>query len=253
MKRLTPFFTSIRNNVTALVLFLILWAICAAFFPAYVIPSPLAVLRNVNSYLRAGFVYHFLLTLYRTVAGFLGAFTLGTLLGIWAASKNSTQHLNTLMVLFQVIPGTILGIIFLLVFGIGNKVPIALVAFLTLPMISINTSGGLAKKNILLEEYLRSIGGTRADLVRNIYMPSLIPAIQSNLTIGFSLSLKVVILGEFIGSQDGIGYLLNVSKIYFRMEEVFFYLLVIFLVMVCFQIIENICFSMFLGKYFYPE
>jgi ABC-type nitrate/sulfonate/bicarbonate transport system permease component len=84
-------------------------------------------------------------------------------------------------------------------------------------------------------------------------LPLLIPTLQSNLTLGFGLSLKVVILGEFIGSQDGIGYLLNVSKVYFKMDEVFFYLFVILAMMVCFQIGQNIVFTSFLGKYFYPE
>lgn len=253
MKRLAPFFISIRNNVFALILFIVLWGISSLFFPSYVIPSPLLVLSNGISYLQAEFWQQLFLTIYRVGAGFCCALLLGTLSGILAVGVNKAQYLNTLMVLFQVIPGTILGIIFLLVFGIGSSVPIALVAFLILPVISINTSNALAKKNVLLEHYLRSIGGKRTHLVKNIYVPILIPTFQSNLTIGFSLSLKIVILGEFIGSQDGIGYLLNLSKIYFKMDEVFFYLFVILLMMVCFQIAMNVFFTIFLGKYFYPE
>jgi NitT/TauT family transport system permease protein len=253
MKRLTPFFISIRNNVVAFVLFLALWFVLSFFFAAYVVPSPIAVFRNAGSYLSQEFLQHFAVTIYRVGAGFLYAFCIGTLLGLAASAINKTQHLNTLLVLLQVIPGTILGIIFLLIFGIGSRVPIAMVSFLTLPVIAINTSNALSKKSYLLEQYVHSIGGTRRHLMRYIHIPALIPTFQSNLTIGFGLSLKIVILGEFIGSQDGIGYLLNLSKIYFKMDEVFFYLFVILLIMVCFQIGQNILFTVFLGKYFYPE
>ena len=71
-----------------------------------------------------------------------------------------------------------------------------------------------------LEQYLLSAGGSRRHLVRHLYLPALIPTFQSNLSLGFGLSLKVVILGEFIGAQEGLGYLLNVAAIHFDMKAV---------------------------------
>jgi ABC-type nitrate/sulfonate/bicarbonate transport system permease component len=149
MKRFTHFFTSIRNNIIAFFLFIIIWFILALFFPPYIVPSPLMIFTQLSSYLHPTFLFHLSLTLYRVFTGFFYAFTLGTLLGILASRMNKVQYLNTLMVLLQVLPGTILGIVFLLVFGIGSKVPIALVAFLTLPAVSINTSNALSKKNVV--------------------------------------------------------------------------------------------------------
>ena len=248
-KRLTLFFTSIRNNVFAFGLFLVLWAIAAMFLPAYMIPSPWVVLQKATTTLPPAFARHLGLTVYRTLTGFVCAFLFGTLCGLLGFEFQRTHYFNTLFALFEVIPGVILGVIFLLLFGIGNSVPIALVAFLTFPAIAINTSHGLAKKNGLLEQYVRSIGGTRVHVLKHIYLPVLIPTLQSNLTIGFSLSLKVVILGEFIGSQDGIGYLLNLSSIYFKMDAVFLYLVVILVLMIGFQVAQQILFSVFWGKY----
>lgn len=253
MKRLHPFFIAIRNNAFALLLFMLLWSGCALFFPAYIIPTPLDVFRHIETYLEAEFPAHLAVTLYRVLVSFVLAFSIGTGLGILAALWKKQEHLSTLMVLFQVIPGTILGIIFLLVFGVGHAVPIALMTFLTFPVIAINTANGLLRKNLLLEQYVRSIGGRRSHLIRSVYVPALIPIFQSNLTIGFGLSLKIVILGEFIGSQEGIGYLLNLSKLYFNMQAVFFYLFVVVAIMVCFQIFQHVVFATFLGKYFYPE
>ena len=253
MKRLTPFFISIRNNLAAFSLFLLLWFTAALFFPEYIIPSPLMVLPGAAKFLDSDFINHLSLTLYRVVAGFVIACLGGTLFGVIATVLHKAQHLTTLMMLFQVMPGAILGIIFLLLFGVGSGVPIALVAFLVLPMVAMNTSASLSKKHRLLEDCVRNFGGKRRHLIRHIYLPRLIPSFQGTLALGFSLSIKIVILGEFIGSQDGIGYLLNRSKIYFRMDEVFFYLFIILLIMLCFQILQNLLFSMLLKKYFYPD
>ena len=253
MKRVIPFLNSIRANIVAFLLFLAVWAFASLWFPAYVVPSPAAVFRNVGAYLNADFARHLGATVARVALGFLIAATLGIPTAIAAALLRKSAYLTTLMSLFEVLPGMIVGIIFLLMFGIGDGVPVALVAFLTLPAIAINTSGAIAKKSQLLEDYLHSIGGTRRHVIRYIYLPLLAPALQSNLTMGVSLALKVVVLGEFIGSQNGIGYLLNVAKIYFNMPAVFFYLTVILLIMLLFQIAEQLLFALVFGKYFYPE
>ncbi len=56
--------------------------------------------------------------------------------------------------------------------------------------------------------------------------------------------LNIVILGEFIGSQEGVGYFMNRAKIYFKTDDVFFYLSVILGIMVCFQIVQQFLFSL---------
>lgn len=252
MTRSNHFFTSLKNNAIAFGLFLLGWGMVSLAFPAYMIPSPLDVFGNLSSYLQPKLVFHLSVTLYRLIVGFACAFVFGTILGIAAFSVHKTPYLSTLMGLFQALPGPIVGVIFLLMFGLGHATPIALTAFLTLPTMAINTANALMKKNALLEEYVHSIGGIRRHVIRYIYLPTLIPTFRSNVNIGIGLALKVVVLGEFIGSQDGIGYLLNLSRIYFNMGEVFFYLCIILLMMAGFQILEHLFFSRF-EKYFYPE
>jgi NitT/TauT family transport system permease protein len=111
----------------------------------------------------------------------------------------------------------------------------------------------LNKRNVALEHYLLSAGGTRRHLVKHLYIPALIPTFQSNLSLGFGLALKVVVLGEFIGAQEGVGYLLNVAAIHFDMKTVLFYLAVVLLLSALFETAQNFVFTVFLDKYFYPE
>lgn len=253
MRNTRTFFTSIRNNLIAVLFFLLCWLVLSFFYPKYIIPSPLTVFSDINGYAGGDFAHHFWLTMYRTLIGFLIAFFGGFAIGIFAFLFSMSEYATMVLVLFQVIPGTILGIIFLLLFGIGNGVPIALVAALTLPTVSINTSQALIKRNRLLEGYISSVGGTQREIVRDLYVPTLIPTIKSNISLGFSLALKVVVLGEFIGSQDGIGYLLNVAKVYFQMDEVFFQLFVLLAVMVVVELVIAALFASLFSRFLLTE
>jgi NitT/TauT family transport system permease protein len=253
MRRLLPyFFTAVKNNAAGLLAFLVIWLLVALFFPPYILPSPVAVLQEIPSYLNRDIGHHLAVTVYRVLAGFGLALVLGTAFGILAFVTRLTARVNIFMVSLQVIPGTILGIVLLLAMGIGDGVPIALVAILTLPTIAINIAHALAKKKVALEQYLISAGGGKKHLVQYLYLPALIPTFQSNLSIGFGLSVKVILLGEFIGSQDGIGYLLNVARIYLNMKEVIFYLVLVLLFTALFETTQSFLFAVCLEKYFYP-
>ncbi len=253
MKRTARFSTAARHNVVGLASLVAIWFILAQFFPDYILPSPVTVLAAAPTYLDQAFGHHLLLTGYREATGFAIAYLAGSALGIAAFVLGVTEHLNSLMVALQVLPGVILGVIFLFVLGIGSWVPIALVALLTLPTIAINTANALAKRSLALEQFLIAAGANRRHLVEHLYLPALIPTFQSNLSLGFGLSLKVVILGEFIGAQAGIGYLLNLAAIHFNMKAVLFYLGVALLATALFEIGQSLLFGTFLGKYFYPE
>jgi NitT/TauT family transport system permease protein len=253
MPGLKRFSTAIGNDVGALLIFVGLWAALATFFPPYLLPSPGTVLLEIPRYFQGEFAHHLAVTLYRTVIGFALAFVAGGALGIAAFRLRLTESLNGFMASVQVLPGTIIGIIFLLMFGVGSATPIALVALLTMPTVAINTANALSKRNIALEQYVLSAGGNWRHLVRYLYLPALIPTTRSNLTLGMGLALKIVILGEFIGAQDGIGYLLNVARVYFNMKEVWFYLLVILLVTALFQVTHNALSKALLRKYLYPD
>jgi ABC-type nitrate/sulfonate/bicarbonate transport system permease component len=137
--------------------------------------------------------------------------------------------------------------------GIGNATPILLITLLVLPTLAVNTLNGLQKRNEKLEEYLISIRSRKSAIFSNVYLPILVPVLQSNLSLGMGLAAKVVVLGEFIGAQDGLGYLLNNARIFINMKEVFFYLLILLVFSLLFQAVQSILFSLFFSKYTYAE
>lgn len=230
-----------------------IWWVLSVMYPPYIIPSPFDVLKNINSYFKDNFFYHFSLSIYRTFAGFFISLVLGTLLSLFTHSLKMQNTFLIFLALFQVIPGTILGIVFLILSGIGSATPIALVASLTISTVFINATNVLLKRNQNLEAVIHVFGGDKRSVIKYLLLPSLVPITRSNLTLGMGLGLKVVVLGEFIGSQDGLGYLLNVARIYFQMDKVFFYLIALLLFMVIYEFVINVLFVIFFQKYLYNE
>ncbi len=254
-KNLTAFTTSIKKNGIAFLLLLLSWAILSlVVYDSQIIPSPFYVIANFFDYFTKEFVTdHLLSTLFRVLIGFVIALVLGTGIGLFDYILNKKVSINSYLIMLQTIPGIILVIIFIRLFGLGSAVPIFLISFLVLPIIAVNTFNALSKKSRDLEDYIISLGGRRKDLLKDLYLPSLVPTIKSNVTIGLGLSLKIIMLGEFIGSQNGIGHLLNIETYYYHMDKVFFYLLVIFLIMFVLQILSSYIFNTSLRKYLYQS
>ncbi|NLF51834.1 MAG: ABC transporter permease subunit [Leptolinea sp.] len=245
------FITSLKNEGIALLVLLGAWGLISTFYPVFIIPSPMDVVSDFPGYLPASFPTHLITTSERIGIGFGISFVLGCIIGTLAFANGWEAPVNALMSAANILPGMILGVIFLLVFGIGSQTPIALVIFLTLPTISINTISGLARRDPTLEQYLITLRANRGDILQYVYLPALVPTLLSNLSIGLGLSIKVVLMGEFIGSQDGLGYLLNVARIYFNMREVFFYLFLLLVFTLLYQGCLTLLANSLLKKFFF--
>ncbi|MCF7885519.1 MAG: ABC transporter permease subunit [Candidatus Marinimicrobia bacterium] len=251
MKHIKIFFSTIKENLIAFFAFLIIWQISSLFFQDFIVPSPILIFNNFETLITDSLLNNLEITIFRILTGFSIAFIIGSIIGFLSNLFRIRESVNTVLILFQVLPGTVLGIIYLLIFGQGNAVPVAMIITLTTPLIAINTGNSLLNINQELEDVVYSLGGTYWDAIRSVHLPALVPVLRSNGTLGLGFALKIVILGEFIASETGLGYLLNVSKIYFNMRSVFFYLLLIIIIMLIFQIIINLIFVIFFEKYLF--
>ena len=250
---MTPFSASIRNSTAALAVFAGLWTLAASGFDSYVLPSPLTVLGEIPARCNPALWAHARATLLRVGLGYAAAMAMGTIAGVAAARLGAQQAMAGLLVLCQAIPGVILGVVLLLVCGPGHLAPVGLIVMLTTPLVAINTADRLAKADPLLEDVIRSFGGRTAQVIRDLYLPRLVPAIRTNATVGLVMATKVGLLGEFVASDRGIGYLLNVAKVYFDMPAVFFYLVLVLAALLAAQTLIDGLFAWLGGRFLFPE
>nr|NJM01908.1 ABC transporter permease subunit [Desulfobacula sp.] len=252
MKHLLIFFKPLVRTFFSLGAVIAIWAVSSLFFDPYVLPSPMETVKHLDRLCTPALAQNMGQTLARVGAGFAVSFVAGSMIGILAHVLNISAWVENLMMMVQVLPGIIIGVIFLLMVGVGSLAPVLLIIFMTAPFIAINTAAALAKADPLMEAVIRSVNGTQWHFVKDLYVPRLVPAMRANASMGIAMALKVAILGEFIASENGLGYQINVSRIYFNMGEVFFYLVVILMVVLGFQLVIHIVFFFFFKKYFYP-
>lgn len=246
---LKEYWNSIKKSLLGLLTLLAVWALISQFYESYILPSPREVITEFSSLLQTKNVtYHYFLTLYRLLIGFLISFFLGTLIGIISYILKVNNYIENIMSLLQVVPGVIVASLFILFVGVGSSVPIGMIIVMITPIVATNTVNGLLDHTKELVEVINVFGGNTFDVVKHVFIPKLLPVFKTNFLVCTALSLKIIILGEYVGCQDGIGFLFNNARIFNNMTEVFSYLLIIILTALIFQIFIQALFLFYWRK-----
>ena len=201
---------SVAYPLLLLVIFLAGWHAASAYglIPPYLVPSPSTVWsRGIET---AGLLWgHSLVTSYEILIGFLLSVIGGVLLGAAiVSSRTLEQTLYPWLVVIQVIPKVAIGplLVVWLGFGLGPKV---LIAFLLgfFPIL-INTMLGLKsvpRDSIFL---MQTMGASRLTVFRRLLLPHAMPSICGALKVAVTFATIGAIVGEFIGANIGLGYVL---------------------------------------------
>jgi NitT/TauT family transport system permease protein len=161
-----------------------------------------------------GTVYrHLWTTIEEALWGLLLGLIAGALLGwLVAQGRLLAALVEPLMVLLNAIPRIVLAPLFIMWFGIGIGSKIALSFLLVFVVVFFAVYGGIKEVDQRLVERLLLLGGSARDVLIHIYIPSVAAWVFSSLrvTVGFAFTGAVV--GEFVGSSKGLGYLLNFAQ-----------------------------------------
>lgn len=246
---LREFWNSTKKSLLGLLTLLVIWGVTSLFFESYIVPSPLHIIVNLIDLLQDKSVgHHYYLTMYRLFIGFLFSFFLGSLIGIISFILKINNYIENILSLLQVVPGVIIGSFLILFYGVGSVIPIGMIIIMITPIVAINTVNGLLDHTKELVEVINVFGGGIKDIVLNVYIPKLYPVFKINFLTCTALSLKIIILGEFVGCDDGIGFLFNNARVFYNMSEVYSYLLLIILTAVGFQVFIQAIFLFYWKK-----
>jgi NitT/TauT family transport system permease protein len=212
-----------------LVAIVLLWEIaCRAFRVSdFIFPAPSSIFLSLRQY--AGPISaHALQTLWTTMAGFAIGVVAGVLLGVLVGSSRLMYtSLYPLMVGFNSIPKAALVPVLVVWFGIGT-VPAILTAFVICFFpITVNVATGLATIEPELEDVLRALGASRADVLWKIGLPRSLPLFFASLKVAITLAFIGSVVSETVASNEGIGYLMMSAGSQMRMPLVFAGLVVI--------------------------
>ena len=191
-----------------------LWEVGAHWFeiPAFLLPAPSAIVLSMGAN-AALLLHNGWVTTLEIVLGFLLSIVVGIPLALaiflWPPFARS---ILPLLVSSQAMPKVAVAPLFLVWFGFG-MIPKVLIAFLIafFPIV-INTAVGLASIEPEKIYLARSMGFGAAATFFKIRLPSALPAIFGGLKISITLAVVGAVVGEFVGGDAGLGYLLMVAN-----------------------------------------
>ena len=162
----------------------------------------------------------------------LASFVIGVLAGIIAGfvlglSRFWARVLNPYVQILNAIPRLILAPIFILIFGLGPNSKIALAVSLVFFIVFFNAYQGVREVDQNVLNNARLLGAGRAELVRHVYLPSAMTWILSSLHTSVGFAIAGAVVGEYLGSSSGIGYLISEAQGNFHADQVFAGMLVL--------------------------
>jgi NitT/TauT family transport system permease protein len=173
-----------------------------------VLPAPSAILRAMWVH-RELLVINAIPTTLETIGGFVLSVILGGLLGVLLTySTFARDSLYPNVVLFQLIPKVAVAPLFMLWLGIGWESRLAIALFIAFFPIVISTVSGLNAADPAILRLCESLTATRAQVFFKIRLPYSLPFVFNGMKISVTLAIIGVIVGEFITSQRGLGYII---------------------------------------------
>lgn len=188
----------------------VLWQVAIDVFhiPSYVLPSPMATLATLQRS-----TYDWTSNTLVSAAEIGGGYVLGVVVGVTLALLFSWSRLLTLILLplfvtLNMIPKVALGPLFIVWFSYGI-LPNMLIAFsICFFPVLLTTARGLGEIEPDLLDLVRSLRGSRWQLFRKIQFPGALPYVFSGMKVGAILAVAGAVVGEFIASDRGLGYLM---------------------------------------------
>ncbi len=201
-----------------------LWELFAQLniIDAFISSSPSKIVRTIrNLFIENNLLYHMGITLYETLLGFIIAVGLGYIIALvlwW--SERLRRVLEPYIVVLNSLPKIALGPIIIVWFGSGSKAIIFMAVLIGIIVAIITMLNGFLatdKNKILL---LRTMGANKFQILLKLVIPGSLPTFISMLKISVGMAWIGSIMGEYLVSRAGLGYLIVYGGQVFKLDLV---------------------------------
>jgi NitT/TauT family transport system permease protein len=204
------------RQLFALVVLLLIWqgAGAAGYLNPLYMPTPVQIWGALAELFGGGTIWpHIYATFSAALAGLVLGIIVGIALGVLAALiRPVAELLEPVMLLLNAIPRVILAPLFVIWFGIGLGSKVALAFILVSVVIFFTVFTGIRQVDKKLVERIVTLGGSRIDLLRQVYLPSVAAWVLGNLKVAVGFAFTGAVVGEFVAASRGLGYLLSFAQ-----------------------------------------
>jgi NitT/TauT family transport system permease protein len=197
--------------------------------PPFFFGRPVKVLETVWFWFVDGAIYsHLGVTLLETVLAFVVGTALGLVFGLWFALAPLASVLaDPYIKAFNSMPRVILAPIFAVWFGLGIWSKVALGVTLVFFIVFFNVYQGVREVSPVILANARMLGASSRKLMKTVYLPSAMSWVFSSLHTSIGMAFVGAVIGEYLGSARGVGYLILQAESTFDINTVFAGILVL--------------------------
>jgi NitT/TauT family transport system permease protein len=190
----------------------------AAFF----FGEPVKVLARLWQWFVSGDIYeHLWVTLIETLLAFFIGTVLGVAIGLWLAlAPMASAIFDPYIKAANAMPRVILAPIFFVWFGLGIASKVALGVTLVFFIVFFNVYQGVREVSPVVLANARMLGASPRQLLRHVYVPSAMSWVFASLHNSVGLAFVGAVVGEYLGSAKGVGYLIHQAEGFFDMNTV---------------------------------
>jgi NitT/TauT family transport system permease protein len=218
MSNLTKRVNALRPwlGLVSVAVFLLAWYLAARLgrLPAFILPSPVDVwTRFVRALLDGSLLSHTLVTLAEVLVGLLAGAFFATLIGYLVAKSRLLENLlSPYLVASQAVPLVAIAPLLVIWFGPGMFSKFLICALIVFFPVLVNTVVGVRAVPTSLYDLMRSLRATHGQILLKLEIPASLPVFLGGLRVGATLSVIGAVVGELVGSDSGLGFLVNVGR-----------------------------------------
>jgi NitT/TauT family transport system permease protein len=197
----------------------------AAFF----FGEPVKIFKVVWEWFSGGAIYqHLWVTLQETALAFVIGSVLGLAVGLWLGlSPTASALFDPYITALNAMPRVVLAPIFMVWFGLGIWSKVALGVTLVFFIVFFNVYQGVKEVSPVVLNNAVMLGANRRQLLRFVYLPSATSWVFSSLHTAVGMAFVGAVVGEYLGSAKGVGYLIQQAEGAFDINTVFAGILVL--------------------------
>src|SRR5512135_106833 len=191
--------------------------------PPFFFSNPVDVAKQVVDWFATGVIWkHLWVTLEESMLAFvIGSFG-GVLVGFWFARQPRTAAVfDPYVKMVNALPRVVLAPIFTLWLGLGIWSKVALGVTLVFFIVFFNVYQGVKEVSPVVLNNATMLGASRRQLLRYVYLPSATSWVFSSLHTSVGMAFVGAVVGEYLGSAKGVGYLILQAEGVFDINTVF--------------------------------
>jgi NitT/TauT family transport system permease protein len=200
----------------ALAVFLAAWALLVRWgnYPAFILPSPGLVWRRFLTLLAGGtLALHTATTLLEIFGGLVLGLSAAFVIGYFLAKSPALERiLSPYVVASQAVPIVAIAPLLVIWFGFGWSSKVLVCALTVFFPALVNTIVGIRSVEPDLHALMRSLQATRWQTFVKLEFPAALPILFAGLKVAVTLAVIGAVVGEFVGADRGLGFLINLAR-----------------------------------------